>query len=56
MKKPQDSGFLASLIEAQNKTLIVIDEVQKIREILEEVHNLIEEKCYRFLLTGFDPK
>ena len=48
----QNPGFLASLIEAQKKTLIVIDEVQKIPEILDEVHNLIEEKAYRFLLTG----
>jgi len=48
----QNPGFLASIIEAQKKTLIVIDEVQKIPEILDEVHNLIEEKAYRFLLTG----
>ena len=32
--------------------MIVIDEVQKIPEILDEVHNLIEERAYRFLLTG----
>ncbi|MCX6129039.1 MAG: ATP-binding protein, partial [Proteobacteria bacterium] len=48
----QNPGFLAALIEAQKKTLIVIDEVQKIPEILDEVHSLIEEKAYRFLLTG----
>ena len=48
----QNPGILASLIEAQDKTLIVIDEVQKLPEILDEVHNLIEERSYRFLLTG----
>ncbi len=48
----QNPGILASLIEAQEKTLIVIDEVQKIPELLDEVHSLIEEKSYHFLLTG----
>jgi predicted AAA+ superfamily ATPase len=48
----QNPGLLRSLIEAQDKTLIVIDEVQKIPELLDEVHSLIEEKSYRFLLTG----
>jgi predicted AAA+ superfamily ATPase len=31
---------------------IIIDEVQKIPEILNEVHRLIENKHYRFILTG----
>lgn len=31
---------------------IVIDEIQKIPNLLDEVHRLIEEKKYRFLLTG----
>ena len=31
---------------------IIIDEVQKVPEILNEVHRLIEEKGYRFILTG----
>lgn len=31
---------------------IVIDEVQKVPELLNEVHRLIEGKGYRFLLTG----
>ena len=32
--------------------IIVIDEIQKIPILLDEVHNLIEEGDYRFLLTG----
>jgi len=32
--------------------LIVIDEVQRIPQLLNEVHNLIESKGIRFLLTG----
>lgn len=31
---------------------IVIDEVQKVPELLDEVHRLIESKHYRFILTG----
>jgi len=31
---------------------IIIDEVQKIPELLNEVHNLIESKRYKFILTG----
>lgn len=31
---------------------IIIDEVQKVPEILNEVHRLIENKHYRFILTG----
>lgn len=31
---------------------IVIDEIQKIPQLLDEVHRLIEEKRYKFILTG----
>lgn len=43
--------LLESLIE-KNKDWIVIDEVQKIPILLNEVHRLIENKQYKFLLTG----
>lgn len=47
---------LEQLINAQlmhQKTdYIVIDEIQKTPQLLDEVHRLIEEKKYRFLLTG----
>ena len=48
---------LENIIEFELKQLppdawIVIDEVQKIPMLLDEVHRLIEEKHYRFLLTG----
>ena len=37
----------------KNKDIwIVIDEVQKLPQILDEVHRLIEKKGWRFLLTG----
>lgn len=42
-----------SLIREQKLTpIVVIDEVQKLPEILDEVHNLIETKKLTFLLTG----
>lgn len=47
---------LESIIEAQidpqKIKIIVIDEVQKIPELLNEVHRLIESRHWRFLLTG----
>lgn len=38
--------------EYSNEEVIVIDEVQKLPEILDEVHRLIEEKKIKFLLTA----
>ena len=35
-----------------NQEFVIIDEVQKIPELLNEVHRLIEEKSINFLLTG----
>lgn len=43
---------LATLIPVGFKGWIVIDEVQKIPELLNEVHRLIEHKHHRFILTG----
>jgi len=40
------------ILSADKETIIVIDEIQRIPELLNEVHRLIEEKHYRFLLTG----
>jgi predicted AAA+ superfamily ATPase len=45
--------LLEEIIQAQSKPeLIVIDEVQRVPELLNEVHRLIEEQQLRFLLTG----
>lgn len=52
LKLSQNPSDLESMIAAQNADLIVIDEVQKNPILLDEVHRLIEEKKYRFLLTG----
>lgn len=43
---------LADLIPKGNSEWIIIDEIQKIPALLNQVHKLIEEKKYRFILTG----
>lgn len=43
---------ISELIKPGFKGWVVIDEVQKIPELLDEVHRLIENKQYRFILTG----
>lgn len=45
-------GRLETLIPPNFTEWIVIDEVQRIPELLNEVHRLIEHKKFRFLLTG----
>ncbi len=45
-------SLLAQGFSEKPKAIAVIDEVQKIPLLLDEVHRLIEEKGWRFLLTG----
>jgi predicted AAA+ superfamily ATPase len=40
----------------QGSKLVVIDEIQKLPQLLDEVHLLIEERGLRFLLTGSSPR
>ncbi len=47
-----DPGLLEKRIPADFKHWIIIDEIQKIPELLNEVHRLIESHHYRFILTG----
>ncbi len=47
-----DPNRLENLIPPNFENWIVIDEVQRIPELLNEVHRLIESKKFRFLLTG----
>jgi predicted AAA+ superfamily ATPase len=47
-----DPSRLENLIEPHYKGWIVIDEVQRIPELLNEVHRLIEHKKFKFVLTG----
>lgn len=43
---------LMAQIQTSERLWIVIDEVQKIPQLLDEVHRLIETRHWRFLLTG----
>ena len=47
IKRPQ-------ILEEENREakIIVIDEIQKFPDLLDEIHRLIEKQGYRFLLTG----
>jgi len=47
----QDPGRMAQELSAKDK-LVVIDEIQRLPELLNEVHRLIESHGVRFLLTG----
>lgn len=54
LKIQADSGILKQEVELKNlhDCIIVIDEIQKCPELLDEIHFLIEERQIRFLLTG----
>lgn len=43
---------LEAMIELDTQPFTVIDEIQRVPELLNEVHRLIENKQIRFLLTG----
>ena len=43
---------LESLIDASPSEWVIIDEIQKVPDLLNEVHRLIESKKQRFILTG----
>ncbi len=47
-------SLMRQQLEAQNYTqgLVVIDEIQKLPELLNEIHLLIEKHSLRFLMTG----
>src|SRR5436309_12806701 len=47
----QRPGRLAEELSPRDK-LVVVDEVQRLPELLNELHRLIEERGVRFLLTG----
>lgn len=54
LKLHADIGLLRQEVEVRDlrDCVIVIDEIQKMPELLDEIHFLIEERNIRFLLTG----
>jgi predicted AAA+ superfamily ATPase len=47
---------LGRLIPPHHQDWVVLDEVQRIPDLLHEVHRLIEAKRYAFILTGSSPR
>ncbi|MBM4306711.1 MAG: ATP-binding protein [Deltaproteobacteria bacterium] len=47
---------LSSFIPSDFKDWVIIDEIQRIPDLLHEVHRLIESKKYQFILTGSSPR
>ncbi len=52
LKLSSEPYELESLVDSSSNDLVVIDEIQRIPELLNEVHRLIENKSITFLLTG----
>ena len=52
LKNPEElEGIIDAAIDS-NTSMVVIDEIQKVPALLDEVHRLIEERNFRFLLSG----
>ena len=47
---------LSNFIPQEFKDWIVIDEIQRIPDLLHEIHRLIENQKYKFILTGSSPR
>jgi len=43
---------LREILEAQSSRVVVIDEVQKVPHLMDEIHWLIENKGFQFILSG----
>lgn len=52
MRLAENPSQLESMLELNQHPYVVIDEIQRVPELLNEVHRLIENKQIRFLLTG----
>lgn len=51
-----DPQRLAERIPADGTELVIIDEIQRVPDLLNEVHRLIESRGLRFVLTGSSPR
>jgi uncharacterized protein len=51
LRMSQDPGRIAQELSPEDR-VVVIDEIQRLPDLLNEVHRLIETKGVRFLLTG----
>lgn len=51
-----DPSRLEQKIPPKHKGYVVIDEIQRVPELLNQVHKLIEERRIKFVLTGSNPR
>ena len=50
----ENNGLIREMVLAnENIKTVVIDEIQRLPELLNEIHWLIVNKCIRFILSGF---
>lgn len=50
-------ALLSEELETANEgELVIIDEIQKVPQLLDEIHRLIHRKKLRFILSGFSPR
>lgn len=52
LKNPEELEGIIDASVNSNPSMVVIDEIQKVPALLDEVHRLIEERNFRFLLSG----
>lgn len=48
----QNPRILREMLDAQHSRMIIVDEVQKIPHLMDEIHWLMENKGYQFILSG----
>lgn len=48
----QKPNTLRQIVEAQNSKTIIIDEIQKVPVLMDEIHWLIENRGFQFVLSG----
>lgn len=51
-----DPQRLSARIPAAGTEPVIIDEIQRVPDLLDEVHRLIEARGLRFVLTGSSPR
>ncbi|MBI3459141.1 ATP-binding protein [Candidatus Azambacteria bacterium] len=51
-----DPGRLSNFIPPDFKGWIIIDEIQRVPDLLYEIHRLIESRKYKFIITGSSPR
>lgn len=54
----ENPNRLLKVLEAEKKSFVIIDEIQKVPELLDEIHMILveQENKYTFLLTGSSPR